>query len=76
MIAHRKTTIWLGSDDSDEDGFNVHSEDNMVAIEAQLGNDVNGEDLEIFILRDLFPKIRAVMDLIDGRFPARESKDT
>jgi len=39
--AHRKTTIWLGNDDGQQGGygcygFDVRSEDNMVAVEAPL----------------------------------------
>ena len=71
----KKTTIWLGSDDDElEDGepvgmqgygFDVNSEDHMVAI---TGSTEGGDEFEVFIMRDLFPKIRAVMDRIDNRF--------
>jgi hypothetical protein len=76
--AHRKTTIWLGSDDGDEDGFSgygfdVGSEDNTISVTAQLEDD-RGEELEIFICRDLFPRIRAVMDRIDKRFEKKDRK--
>jgi hypothetical protein len=72
--AHRKTVIWLGNDDGQASGYNgygfdVSSEDHMVEITAQLEDDVDGEELQVFILRDLFPAIRAVMDRIDQRFP-------
>lgn len=70
--AHRKTVIWLGSDDGEDGGmngygFDVHTEDNMVAISASVEDD-HGEEIEVFIMRDLFPKIRHVMDVIDTRF--------
>lgn len=71
----KKTTLWLGSDDDElEDGypagmqgygFDVNSEDNMVAIR---GTTEGGEYFEVFIMRDLWPKIRAVMSRIDKRF--------
>ena len=71
----KKTTLWLGSDDDElEDGypvgmqgygFDVNSEDHMVAIN---GTTEGGDQFEIFILRDLFPKIQAVMDRINARF--------
>ena len=76
--AHRKTTIWLGNDDGDPDGFSgygfdVGTEDHMVSITAQL-EDERSEDLEVFIMRDLFPKIRKAMDRIDRRFEKPERK--
>jgi hypothetical protein len=68
----RKTTIWLGSDDGDPGGMNgygydVHTEDSMVSIEYthQLGRDA--EELQVFILPDLFPAIRKAMDVIEAR---------
>lgn len=71
----KKTTIWIGSDDDElEDGepvgmggygFDVNSEDNMVSV---TGTTEGGDEFEIFVMRDLFPKIRAVMDRIDSRF--------
>jgi hypothetical protein len=62
---NRKTTIWLGNEEATADGygFDVHSEDDMIAIEGSSG----GERFEIFILPDLFPYIRRVMDGIEGR---------
>ena len=73
--ASKKTVLWLGSDDDElEDGqkvgmqgygFDVNSEDNMVAIN---GTTEGGDQFEVFIMRDLFPKIRAVMERIDRRF--------
>jgi hypothetical protein len=68
---HRKTTIWLGSDDEGEDGssgygYGVHREDAMVSITFAARGE-NGEDLEVFILPDLFPKIRKAMDAIEKR---------
>lgn len=71
----RKTTLWVGSDDGEEGGwegggFDVDSEDHMVAITGQL--DETEETVEIFILRDLFPKIRSVMDRIDRRFETQQ----
>jgi len=71
----KKTTLWLGSDDDElEDGykvgmqgygFDVDSEDNMVSIK---GTTEGGDEVEVFIMRDLWPNIRAVMDRIDSRF--------
>lgn len=70
-VAHTKTTLWLGNGDDPREwngyGFEVDSEDNMVSISTQL-EDRNGADLEVFIMRDLFRKIRQVMDRIDKRF--------
>lgn len=70
--AHQKTTLWLGNDDGAGDGmsangygFEIGSEDNMVSVESSFGND--NQAVQVFILRDLFPAIRAVMDRIDGR---------
>lgn len=78
--AHRKTVIWLGNDDGQDGGyggygFDVRSEDNMVAIEAPLDDNVHGEELQVFIYRDLFPQIRAVMDRIDRRFPEQAQEE-
>jgi hypothetical protein len=77
----KKTTLWLGSDDDElEDGqpvgmqgygFDVNSEDNMIAI---TGSTEGGDEFEVFIMRDLFPKIRAVMDRIDKRFGPENSE--
>lgn len=72
---HRKTTIWLGSDDGDPEGmsgygYNVHREDSMVSI-TFAARDENGEDLEVFILPDLFPAIRKAMDAAEGKQPGR-----
>ena len=71
----KKTVLWLGSDDDElEDGarvgmqgygFDVNSEDHMVSI---TGETEGGDEYQVFIMRDLFPKIRAVMDRIDERF--------
>lgn len=67
---NRKTTIWLGSDnasdctvDADGYGYDVHREDSMVSV-TYAGE---GEDLEIFILPGLFPKIRKVMKAIEAQ---------
>jgi hypothetical protein len=74
---HKKLTIWLGSDDGFKDGmsgygYDVHREDAMVSITfAARGED--GEDLEVFILPDLFPKIRKAMDAAEGK-PQRAGK--
>lgn len=71
----RKTTIWLGSDDGEGMngyGYDVHREDNMVSV-AFAGRDENDEDLEVFILPDLFPKIRKAMDAAEGK-PQRAGK--
>jgi len=64
---NRKTTIWLGSDDGEGmNGYDVHPEDSMVSI-GFAGHDENDEDLEVFILPDLFPAIRKAMDTIEKR---------
>ena len=70
--AHTKTTLWLGNDDGDPEGysgygFDVSTEDNMVSIATSL-EDGHGAELEIFVMRDLFPKLRKAMDRIDKRF--------
>jgi hypothetical protein len=71
-VAHTRTTLWLGNGDDVKDwngyGFDVAPEDNMVRIETTLGDRVSGADLQVFIMRDLFPKIRAAMDRVDARF--------
>jgi hypothetical protein len=58
--ASRKTTIWLGNEELSADGygFDIHSEDDMIAIESSIGD----EGLEVFIQPDLFPAIRRVMN--------------
>lgn len=70
--AARKTTIWLGNGDSPEEwdgyGFDVSTEDNMVSISAVFNQTDENDDLEVFIYRDLFGKLREVMDRIDNRF--------
>lgn len=71
----RKTTIWLGSDDGggmNGYGYDVHREDSMVSI-GFAGHGENDEDLEVFILPDLFPKIRKAMDAAEGK-PQRAGK--
>lgn len=77
----RKTVLWLGSDDDElEDGehvgmqgygFDVNSEDHMVAIR---GVTEGGDEVEVFIMRDLFPEVRAVMRRIDSRFKQKGKK--
>lgn len=66
---YRKTTIWLGSDDGDPGGmqgygYDISREDSMVSIEyvGNLSETEDHEQLQVFILPDLFPAIRAAMD--------------
>lgn len=71
----RKLTIWLGSDNEGQDGMNgygyeVTREDSMVLVQCPVPQE-DDEELEVFILPDLFPKIRAAMDAAEGR-PARD----
>ena len=63
--ADGKTTIWLGNEEPTAGGygFDIHSEDDMIAIEGSSGD----ERFEVFILPDLFPAIRRVMDGLEGR---------
>jgi hypothetical protein len=68
----RKTTIWLGSDDDGKDGmsgygYDVRREDSMVSIEYTRELSENDDALQVFILPDLFPKIRKAMDAIEAR---------
>ena len=75
----RKTTIWLGSDDEGEDGmsgygYDVTREDSMVSIEYTRPQNEDNEELQVFILPDLFPAIRAVMDRIEAANPVKEEK--
>ena len=75
----KKLTIWLGSDDGAEGGmkgygYDVHREDSMVSIEYTRELNDHDEELEVFILPDLFPKIRKVMDAIEKR-PKGKKKD-
>jgi hypothetical protein len=70
----KKTTIWLGSDDGEGMngyGYDVHREDSMVSIEYTGQMDENDEELEVFILPDLFPAIRKAMDAAEGKQPGR-----
>lgn len=65
----RRLTIWLGSDDGSPDGmggygYDITREDLMVRIGCPVPQE-DDEELEVFILPDLFPKIRAAMDLAD-----------
>lgn len=69
---HRRVTIWLGSDDSDPAGagdydYEISREDDMVLISHPGGAHGEGEALEVFILPDLFPAIRQVIDMLEGR---------
>jgi hypothetical protein len=70
---HKKTTLWLGSDDGSTDGmkgygYDVTREDNMVSIEYIIRElNENDDALQVFILPDLFPKIRKAMDTIEKR---------
>ena len=78
----RKTTIWLGSDDGDKEGmsgygYDVRREDSMVSIEytGELGRQgENDEELQVFILPDLFPKIRKAMAAAEATLPGRKPK--
>ena len=70
MTAWRRETLFLGrSEFSGEDGdagdYDIHSEDDMVAIECTLQD---GTNLEVFIGPNLFAEIRRVMDNSDRRF--------
>jgi hypothetical protein len=72
----RKTTIWLGSDDGEGMngyGYDVSREDSMVSIEYTGQMHENDEELQVFILPDLFPKIRKAMDAAEGK-PQRAGK--
>jgi hypothetical protein len=76
---HKKLTIWLGSDDGEKGGmdgygYDVHREDAMVSIEYVRELNENSEELQVFILPDLFPKIRKIMDAIEKR-PAKKKTD-
>lgn len=67
--AHRKTIIWLGSEPDEEQsdyGYDIFREDAMLSIETSLENE-EGEELQVFIQPALFPAMRRVMDLIEGR---------
>jgi hypothetical protein len=69
---HRKTTIWLGSDDGDPEGmsgygYDVRRKDSVLSIEYTRELGENDEALEVLILPDLFPKIRQAMDAIEAR---------
>jgi hypothetical protein len=61
----RRTTIWLGIEEESDSGygFDVHSEDDMVAVEGMMGH----ETIEVFIHPDLFPDIRRVMDNLEKK---------
>lgn len=64
----RKLTVWLGSGDKGEgaaENYDVHREDAMVSVGYTGQLDENGVDLQVFILPDLFPAIRRVMDAIE-----------
>lgn len=69
----RKTTIWLGSDDGDKEGmsgygYNITREDSMVSIEQYAGEmSERDEELQVFILPDLFPKIRKAMAAVEAQ---------
>lgn len=76
---HRKTTIWLGSDDEGANGMNgygydVHREDSMVSIEYVRELDEDSEELQVFILPDLFPAIRRAMDAAEATRPGKKGK--
>ncbi len=77
---HRKTTIWLGSDDGEEGmnghGYEVSREDDMVSVEytGRLGE--NDEELQVFILPDLFPAIGKVMKALrEARRPPNDKRE-
>lgn len=78
---HRKLTLWLGSDDGEAgaharlNGYDVHREDGMVSIEYT-GTGEDGEDLEVFILPDLFPAIRAAMKAAEATRPGKKKGKT
>lgn len=61
-VPRKRTTIWL---DVDEEGFaDVHTEDDMVMVEAVSYND---EEIEVLICPKLFPVLRKVMDAAEGK---------
>jgi hypothetical protein len=58
----RRETIWLYPDSSGD--IDVHSEDDMLAIEAVTRS---GDVVEVFIDCSLFEDMRGVMDSIEGK---------
>ena len=62
MTVNRRIMIWLGDTErgpGDLGDFDVHSEDDMVAI---VGTDGSGDEIEVFVCSNLFPAVRRVMD--------------
>jgi hypothetical protein len=60
----KRTTIWLGAGERESvPGYaDIHSEDDMIAIEVIEGN----ETIEVFIMPSLFPKLRIVLDGLEN----------
>jgi hypothetical protein len=69
----QRITIWLGNDELTADGygFDVDTEDDMVAISGDLNDQ---ERMEVFIQPDLFPKIRHAMDIIENRKTGKKGR--
>lgn len=63
---NRKITLWLGNEDGNEIyHYEINREDSMISV--GYAGKPGESDWQIFILPDLFPKIRAVMDAIEAR---------
>ena len=65
VTVRRRITIWLGDTErepGDLGDFDVHSEDDMVAI---VGTDGGGDEVEVFVCSNLHPAVRGVMDSLD-----------
>ena len=61
-ITRKRTSIWIEADDPGLT-WDVHQEDGtMVCIE---GVAADGDDIEIFIDRSLFPQIQSVIDRLE-----------
>ena len=73
---NKRITVYIGNDDGDYgeeqsangEGWEVTREDAMVYIEHLEVHDGDETAYEFYIMRDLFPKIRAAMDRVDTMF--------
>jgi hypothetical protein len=57
-------------------GYDVHTEDSMVSIEYTGELHETDEELQVFILPDLFPAVRKAMDVIEARQRERGDAET
>ena len=72
---NKRITVYVGNDDNDGEqesrngeGWTVTREDAMVFISHYEEHGSDETEYQFYLMRDLFPKIRAAMDRVDNMF--------